>query len=307
MRSSWTVPAIALTGSALVVAVLVSPATSTPALAAASLPVSRAVSPCHAAAPTKDDGSKWTCAFFDGFRGRSLDRHKWGTVTTSKTGYHHGPECFVDRPDVIRVRRGVLRLSVLKARRPFTCGTNGKDSFEAVATAGSVTTMDTFTQTYGLYQVRAAFPGTHVPGVQSAIWLFPKKLSSALLTTDYGEIDIAEFYTKYYDRVIPALHYSRFPLVPQQWTNNNCLISHTERYHTYTVEWTPKKIAISYDGKLCLLNDNWIPMPPLAHPAPFNKPFGLILTQALGVRSNALKGDTPPPAVMKVAWVRAWR
>jgi beta-glucanase (GH16 family) len=266
----------------------------------------KAPKPCAGQAPTKADGTRWKCTFSDEFTGTKLNRKKWGVVRTSATGYHIGPECLVDRPDVIAVSRGALHLSVRQAR-PFACTTHGGSDYEAVATAGSVSTMDTFTQAYGLYRIRASFPKARKAGLHSAIWMFPKTISATLLGTDYGEIDIAEYFTSWYDRVIPVLHYNPFPLVPQQYTNQTCVLKHPEQFHTYALEWTTSKIAISIDGRPCLVNDNWTPMPPLSHPAPFDKPFALILTQALGAAGNAPTAATPLPATMHVDWVRVWR
>ena len=50
-------------------------------------------------------------------------------------------------------------------------------------------------------------------------------------------------------------------------------------------------------------------MPPdswLHGPAPFNQPFFIALTQALGVNGDAVTSSTPFPDTTQVNWVRAW-
>jgi beta-glucanase (GH16 family) len=266
--------------------------------------------PCAGQAPRKPDGTRWRCSFYDDFSGTKLNRHKWGVVRTAQNGFHIGPECYVDKRDTVSVSHGALHLTVHRTAAPFTCvaSPNGRKHYQSQDVAGSLTTMDTFTQTYGRYQIRAAFPATKIGGLHSAIWMFPKKISRVAFGNDYGEIDIAEYFTRWPGRSIPVLHYKQSAAVPQsEWTNNQCWISHPERFHNYTLEWTPDTITISYDGKVCVRNDNWTPRWPLKHPAPFDKPFALILTQGLGVRGNSPTDATPLPATMHVDWVRVWR
>jgi beta-glucanase (GH16 family) len=297
VKIRWTV-----LGLAIATAIVLSATGLAPAV---SKSVRKPPPPCGVAAPKKSNGTAWKCSFYDNFTGKTLDRKKWKPVLTSKTGYRNGPSCYLDRRDLTWQSKGTLLLAVRTAK-PFGCKAGTKKSFDANAMAGSISTMETFTQTYGLFQVRAAFPSTHVAGLQSAIWMFPR--DSVLALANYPEMDIAEFFTSVPDRVIPVLHYPMLVPTGQNWTNNtDCLVTHPEKYHTYWISWSSKLISIGVDKKACLLNDNWTPAPPMFHPAPFDKPFALILTQALGVRGNKPRTNTPFPAFMKVDWVRIWR
>jgi hypothetical protein len=42
-------------------------------------------------------------------------------------------------------------------------------------------------------------------------------------------------------------------------------------------------------------------------PEPFNQPFFLNITAALGMGLNAVNMHTPMPATTKVDWVRVWQ
>ena len=68
-------------------------------------------------------------------------------------------------------------------------------------------------------------------------------------------------------------------------TNDHCVIGDPSQFHTYAVQWTPQSLTFLYDGQTCLV-DHWTSASPLIDPAPFNEPFYICLTQALGVGTN---------------------
>ncbi|MCW3041307.1 MAG: hypothetical protein JWM31_3212, partial [Solirubrobacterales bacterium] len=121
-----------------------------------------------------------------------------------------------------------------------------------------------------------------------------------------GEIDIAEVYSQYPDRAIPYIHYNAAALDPNV-TNTACLIANPATFHTYAVEWTPSTMKVIYDGRTCLI-DTWNPATPLLRTQPFDQPFIIALTQALGIGTNAFDpATTPLPATTSIDYVRVWR
>ena len=251
----------------------------------------------------KGDGTNWNCTFVDNFTGTSLDRSKWTVSLTANSGFHSGPECMVDDPRNIAVANGTLRLTVRKLIKRFTCK-NPYGDYATNYTAGSVNTYGKFDQAFGRFEIRARFPTAKVTGLHSAIWLYPRRLTYGSWPLS-GEIDIAEYYTKYPDRAIPYMHYIQ-PAVDPTVTNNYCKIAHPEQFHLYVAEWTPEGITIKYDGQTCV-SHVWDPASPLLHSAPFDQPFTVILTQTLGVGQNPFNpNDTPLPATMRVDYVRVW-
>jgi hypothetical protein len=63
---------------------------------------------------------------------------------------------------------------------------------------------------------------------------------------------------------------------------------------------------VRYDGHTCLV-DNWNPTG-MVKPAPFDQPFMVALTQALGINTNAFSpASTPLPATTQVDYVRVWK
>jgi beta-glucanase (GH16 family) len=253
----------------------------------------------------KADGSLWECTFVENFDGDTLDPSKWIAQQTANSSFTSGVECNMDSPNNVSVADGVLRLTARKEAAPFTCQ-DPKGDFTTQYTAGSVSTYQRWSQAYGRFEVRAKFPGTSIKGLQEAIWLWPDNATKYGAWPRSGEIDIAEAYSLNSDRVIPYIHY-----VPwggdAKATNNYCMVADISQFHTYVVEWTTKTITIIYDGKVCTV-DNWNPSLPLTKPQPFDQPFMVALTQALGLGKNAFDpATTPLPAITQVDYVHVWK
>ena len=238
---------------------------------------------------------QWTCTFDDEFNGTSLNYANWMPTLTAWTGYvTGGPDCYVDNPNTISVSGGYLNLSVVKVP-PFTCVPGYTSQYQA----GMVTSSKLFDQTYGAFEVRAKIPAATVPGLQETFWLYPQNLTYGKWPAS-GEIDFAQFYSQYPNLDIPYVVYpaSKAGSDPNA-TAYDCTIDPTQ-FNTYEVNWTPTSITILYNGNVCLVDQ------PIGGPAPFNEPFFIALTQALGIGSDAPTAATPLPATTQIDWVRAW-
>jgi beta-glucanase (GH16 family) len=250
----------------------------------------------------KADGGTWRCTFDDEFDGTSVDSSKWRIQETSWNGFHSGAECFVNDPDNVSVADGTLRLTVRQERTGFTCG--APKPYGSQYTSGMVTSYGKFTQAYGRFEVRAKVSPATFKGLQSSFWLWPENPAKyGALWPASGEIDIAEAYSRWPDRAIPYVHYTGSTY---NVTNNNCIVGDLSQFHTYTLVWTAQTMTFTYDGQTCLVNQ-WYPLG-LTPPAPFDQPFMISLTQALGIDSNAfVPGVTPLPATTTVDYVRVWK
>jgi beta-glucanase (GH16 family) len=255
----------------------------------------------------KAGGGQWTCTFDDEFSGATLDRTKWLPAQTATTGFSSNrQDCYVDSPDNVSVGGGVLQLTSRLEPAPFTCVHTAKDTWTTQVTSGSVSTYGLFSQTYGRFEVRARVLGAKVPGVMESFWMWPQSYKYPLLPWPAnGEIDIAEIFHRYPDRAIPYLH--QLNGLDPNATNNSCMIDDIGQFHTYVAEWTSASIKIIYDGVTCL-EDKWTAVLPETGRDPFDVPFIIALTQALGQKGNEyVPGTTPLPASTQVDYVRIYK
>lgn len=296
-------------GSALLVGstlgIVSSPSTQAAEPATVETSVARAAGPdCGDRLYRKPGGGYWRCSFADDFDGARLNRNKWTVVTTADSGYQSGTDaCFVDDPANIFVANGRLNLRTLTVSS-FACEHVAGLDYPTTYTSGSVTTGDKFQQVYGRYEFRVKFPAAKRIGLHSAVWLYPNRAYYGTWPAS-GEIDIAERFTAYENRLIPYVHYLRDGDEYHD-TNEDCHVARlSDRFHKLVLIWTAKGMTIKYDGHRCLRVRT---AADLGSNKPFDKPFSVLLTEALGVGHNQFRpGHTPLPATMQVDYVRVWR
>jgi beta-glucanase (GH16 family) len=261
---------------------------------------------CGGAVLEKPDGTPWVCTFDDEFDGTTLNPQLWTAQTTATTGYRSGDECYTDTPQTVSVSGGVLSLTAVRMPAPFVCQSPAGD-YTTQYISGTVTSYDKFSQAYGYFEVKARFPGSRVPGLQSSLWLWPENRNAyGPVFPDSGEIDFAEWFSADPQLAIPTVHYNAASGQDFNATSNQCVVANPAKFNTYGVIWTAQTLTFLIDGQKCLV-DNWFPASPQVKPAPFNLPFFLNLTQALGLGANAPSSKTVLPATMQVDWVRVWR
>jgi beta-glucanase (GH16 family) len=246
----------------------------------------------------KSPGVYWSCAFADDFPGQALDRSKWSVMRTEATNFSHADECYVNDPSTVSVANGTLRLTARKLPSPVWCG----DLFESPYRSGMLFTQFSFVQAYGRFEARVRFaPGK---GLHSAWWLWPK---NAAYGSQSGEIDIAEHYGAFPGIVSPYVHIRDGGV--DRGRGAYCKVAFNEiGFHKYAVEWLPLTgMRFLYDGRVCMTFNNWVPGAPLTYPQPFDQPFFLNLTLALGTGTNEVTSKTKFPATMYTDYVRVWK
>jgi beta-glucanase (GH16 family) len=311
IRTTVAVPAAATTA---VATTAVRPTTTTAVVGGGGVPVpsssnTSTVGNCGGVVIAKPGGGDWQCTFDDEFTGTTLNNQNWVVQQTATSGYTtgsgSGTACYLDSPNNVSVAGGYLNLTVRKEAKPFTC-TDPFGNFVTQYSAGMVSTYKLFSQQYGLFEVSAKLPAATVQGLQETLWLWPSNDTKYGAWPASGEIDFAEFYSEYPTLDIPYIHYDAARTDPNV-TSYNCTIANEGQFNTYGVQWSSSSITILYDGKTCLV-DTWGPAAPLVAPEPFNEPFIVALTQALGINTNVFEpGTTPLPATTQVDWVRAWK
>jgi len=265
----------------------------------------RAQNGCGGVLTRPAGNSLWRCVLTDEFDGSRLDLTRWSVVTTAETEFSSGIPpayaCYVYNPRTVSVAGGYLQLSVVKLDDEVQCGGAAAQPTEYLG--GAVSTKNRLDQTYGRYEIRARFPTDEDPGLQSSLVLSP---DDPAYGQSSGEIDIAEYFSSWSDRVIPYVRYDHPGDDPTE-TSETCTLEHPDQFHRYALEWTPKRIEAFVDGRRCL-STTWSRGTTLHRPAPFDQPFVLSMFQALGVSKAAFDLEDPPdlPATMQIDYVHIW-
>jgi len=141
---------------------------------------------------------------------------------------------------------------------------------------------------------------------------FSGKLFKAVqygIKSDSGEIDYAEFYSNYPSLDVPDVHYPGSSNDPNATTNgcSSAARSTAGAFNTYALSWTPSTITTYFNGVACTTDtySSYVTSPDAA-PEPFDQPFFLAFTSALGMNNGDSfePGTTPLPASMRIDWVR---
>jgi beta-glucanase (GH16 family) len=265
---------------------------------------------CGDATPARADGTPWTCTYDDEFDGTSLDRRYWVPQVTRTSGFTTGTRglyaCAEDNPDTVAVTGGNLELSLVRLAKKRYCGHYKSSQYEF----GQVMHFQTFSQTYGKYEIRAKLPDIEVSGVQQSFWLWPVKNTYGAWPAS-GEIDLAEQYSSAPGIDKPYLHY--LPGVTAADTDQNVAEGHCPidvgRFNTYGVEWEPGRITVLLNDRVCF-TDDYSSATAAAQGAysPFDKPFFLSLNQAMGAIGNQYDASTVPERVTtQIDYVRIWK
>jgi beta-glucanase (GH16 family) len=264
---------------------------------------------CGGAAPRKADGTAWVCTYDDEFEGPELDRRYWVPQETEKSGFTTGTKttyaCALDSPGTIDVRNGNLELSLVDLGETRDCGKNRSSQYAY----GQVMHHQTYSQTYGRYEVRARIPDVRTTGSQVSFWLWPETETYGPWPSS-GELDFAEMYSSTPGILRPFMHY--LPGATERGSTKNvrtaeCPIRVGE-YNTYGMVWEPGRVTILLNGKVCMVNDYSSVIHGESSAAPFDHPFYLALNQAMGTLGNLYDPDVVADRLTtQVDYVRVWR
>lgn len=254
--------------------------------------------------PEPEPVEEWTLIWQDEFNGDEIDRTKWtfdlgdGTDAGTPGWGNNELQYYTDRPDNVRVEGGQLIITAKKedfAGYPYTSArikTKGLESW-----------------TYGKFEARVQLPTGK--GLWPAVWMMPESSEYGGWAAS-GELDIMESWGSKPNEIAGTIHYG------ENWPKNvyagktTQLSKPVTEWHTYGIEWEPGEIRWYVDGRLYHTLNNWYSKgqnQPLnyAYPAPFDKPFHLIMNLAVGGNFDGNPAEsTVFPAEMKVDYVRVY-
>lgn len=252
----------------------------------------------------------WTLIWNDEFDGNKLDLTKWdyqiGTGSQyGLTGWGN-EEAQYYTPENVSVKNGYL---IIEAK---------KENKEGMAyTSGRIRTMTQenkplFTTTYGRIEAKISLPEGN--GIWPAFWMLSANEEYGNWPLS-GEIDIMEARGRLPNRVYNAIHYGQ--LWPMQKSTSSMYKFPDEQnitdFHEYAIEWEPGVIRWFVDDYMFYETSAWWSMAnnaeePYKYPAPFDKPFYILLNLAIGGTYDEYRipNDYEIPAQMKVDYVRVY-
>ncbi|HWE72764.1 MAG TPA: family 16 glycosylhydrolase [Stellaceae bacterium] len=182
------------------------------------------------------------------------------------------------------VNNGVLTLSAAPASSSISSQIDGYQY-----TSGQINTSQSFSQTYGYFEMRAELPAGQ--GTWPAFWLLPENGSWP------PEIDAMEMLGNN-----PATYYTSIHSGSAANEINagqgDTVADTSSGYHTYGVDWEPDHITYYFDGQEVYQT---------ATPADMNTPMYMIANLALGGPwGGNVDGTTSFPANMNIDWIRAY-
>jgi beta-glucanase (GH16 family) len=240
----------------------------------------------------------WRLVWSDEFEGDRIDPARWEHEVNAWGGGNNELQYYTDRPENASVSNGLLRLTAL--REPFT-GPEGTRGF----TSARLRTKGRASWTYGRFEVRARLPRGQ--GVWPAVWMLPEDNAYGGWAAS-GEIDLMEALGQRPGEVFGTLHHGgswpRNVYAGKTYTLPSGTID--DGFRTYALEWTEREFRWFVDGVCFQTQTEWR-TEAAPYPAPFDKPFHLLLNVAVGGHLPGPPDDaTPFPAVMEVDWVRVY-
>ena len=182
------------------------------------------------------------------------------------------------------VNNGIMTLTAAPASASIQPLINGYQY-----TSGQINTSQSFSQTYGYFEMRAQLPAGQ--GLWPAFWLLPENGSWP------PEIDAMEMLGNNPGTYYTSIHSGTAANEVNAGQADNVGDTSTG-YHTYGVDWEPDYITYYFDGQQVYK---------VATPSDMDTPMYMIANLAVG---GAWPGNadatTPFPANMNIDWIRAY-
>lgn len=264
------------------------------ASAATPAPATPTVTP----APTPTPEPTWVLVWTDEFEapdGSAVDPKKWRFDTGSGGWGNNELQYYTDTTDNAYIEDGNL---VIKAE--------AVDSWERYTSARLVTHGEA-SWVYGRFEIRAKLPIGQ--GIWPAIWMLPAGWHYGGWPVS-GEIDIMEYLGHEPARVHGTLHYGN----PHTYEGTYYDLDEgtfADDFHVFALEWEPEEIRWYVDDHLVQTQTEWFTSSDRGeYPAPFDKPFNLLINVAVGGQWPGNPDETTEfPQYMRVDYVRVyeWR
>ncbi|MHA6697855.1 glycoside hydrolase family 16 protein [Chryseobacterium sp. A321] len=246
---------------------------------------------CQTKVPLEKDGLK--LVWSDEFNYQGLpDSSKWEFEEGGSGFGNHELQYYTkNRLKNARVEKGKL---VIEAH---------KESWDKNEyTSAKLQTKSTQTWTYGRIEVRAKLPKGR--GTWPAIWMMSEKMKS---WPKDGEIDIMEHVGYNPGFIHSSVHTQKYNhVINTQKTDTLYVKNAMDKFHVYTLDWTPEKVDVYVDDVKFYTYEN---QEKTYEAWPLDQPFYLILNQAVGGDWGGKEGVDPSiyPQKFYIDYVRVYQ
>jgi beta-glucanase (GH16 family) len=229
----------------------------------------------------EDAPKGWVLTFSDEFDGKELEFPKW-SVHDPFGGHSRNRESQAWVEGAVGLEGGRLRLTARREAARF-------DGQNREYTSGIVTTLGSFAQTYGRFEIRCRMPAGQ--GFEPKFVLLP------IPSGEIPSIDVFEAIGSEITRVSFANYYGDEKTersFGDSWKGPDF----SKEFHTFVVEWSQDKIVWLVDGVERLQSVNGVPHQPM------------YLAVSLAVGGNGAKwpdSSTRFPGVLEVEYLRVYR
>lgn len=246
-------------------------------------------------APTGTPEPQWTLVWADEFDqpdGSPPDPKKW-IHTTGSSGFGNSElQAYTNEIENAYIEDGMLVINAIR-----------EEYLGREYTSARLNTLSSGKFTYGRFEIRAKLPNTQ--GIWPAIWLLPALGSSPV----NGEIDIMELIGKVPYRAYGTLHYGNPYENQSAYYDLPGGATFDQDFHIFSLEWEAQEIRWYVDGNQYLQANEWYTSQSnQPYPAPFDRPFFLILNVAVGGTWPGNPDETSVfPQTMLVDYVRVYQ
>ncbi|MES1261535.1 MAG: glycoside hydrolase family 16 protein [Acidobacteriota bacterium] len=222
----------------------------------------------------------WVLTFSDEFEGKELEFPKWSTHDPWGHAQNRESQAWV--PGAVQLQAGILRLTARRESASY-------DGQAREYTSGIVTTLGSFAQTYGRFEIRCRIPAGQ--GLEPRFSLLP------VPSGDIPGIDILDAIGSDPGTALFANRWGDLK-TERSYSGSWKAPDFSKDFHVFAIEWDQDKIVWLVDGKERFRSRDGIPHQPM------------YLLASLAVGGNQAKwpdATTPFPSFFDIDYIRVYR